>query len=137
MAVATEHLAAALKSARRAAGLSQRALGARTGLPQGHVSRIEAGAVDPRLTSFVELARALGLEPVLVPRARLTAVRAVLRGARGPAAPRPAHALDDEDDGTGTGTGKMADAEILDVARETVRAIEAHAETVPLARAGG
>lgn len=69
-----------LRAIRRASGLSQRALGARVGLPQSHISSIESGSVDPRLSSVVELARQLDHEVVLVPRAMLPAVRAMLRG---------------------------------------------------------
>ena len=69
-----------LRAVRRARGLSQRGLGARAGLPQSHISAIESGAVDPRLSSVVELARQLDHEVVLVPRALLPAVRALLSG---------------------------------------------------------
>jgi predicted transcriptional regulator len=70
-----------LRAVRRERKLSQKALGARLGLPQSHVSAIEAGKVDPRLSSVLELARQLDLEPMLIPRARVPAVRALLAGA--------------------------------------------------------
>ena len=66
-----------LARARRERGLSQRALGARLGLPQSHVSKIERGLTDLRLSSLVEMARHLDLEVVLVPRQMLPALRAL------------------------------------------------------------
>jgi DNA-binding Xre family transcriptional regulator len=96
----TVPLVAALKAARARKGLSQRALSARAGMPQSHLSKIESGAVDIRLSSFVQLARLLDLEPMLVPRARVPAVDAILRstGRSGDTPPRPAYTLDDEDE---------------------------------------
>lgn len=69
-----------LQSARRAARLSQKAVGERMGLPQSHVSAIENGKVDPRLSNVIEMARLLDLEPMLIPRPLLPAVRALLGG---------------------------------------------------------
>ena len=80
MSYATEHIAESLKAARERKGLSQRALSAKAGIPQGHISRIENDAVDLRLSSLVELARVLDLELTLVPRTKLPAVRAITRG---------------------------------------------------------
>jgi len=79
MTYAIEHIARALRSAREARGLSQRTLGATTGIAQGHISKIENGAVDLRISSLVELARALDLELELVPRKAVTAVHAIVR----------------------------------------------------------
>ena len=50
------------------------------GLPQSHVSAIETGKVDPRLSNIIEMARLLDLELVPIPRALLPAVRAMLGG---------------------------------------------------------
>ena len=70
-----------LSEARARKGLSQRALADRVGLPQGHISKIEQGQVDLRLSSLTELARALDLDVQLVPRHALPAVEGVLRAA--------------------------------------------------------
>ena len=70
----------ALRDARRQARMSQRMLASRTGLPQGHISRIEGGAVDPRLSSVTKIARTLGFEPMLIPRRALPVVLGLLRG---------------------------------------------------------
>lgn len=78
MSYATEHIAQSLRAARERKGLSQRALSAKAGVPQSHLSKIENGAVDLRLSSLVELARVLDLELTLVPRKKLPAVRAII-----------------------------------------------------------
>jgi HTH-type transcriptional regulator / antitoxin HipB len=70
-----------LRAARRERKISQKELGARLGLPQSHISAIEGGKVDPRLSSVLTLARLLDLEPMLIPRARVPAVRGLLGGA--------------------------------------------------------
>ncbi len=51
-----------LKGARRRAGLTQRQLAARAGLPHVTVARIEAGRVDPRVGTLVTLLRACGAD---------------------------------------------------------------------------
>jgi transcriptional regulator with XRE-family HTH domain len=70
-----------LISARRRAGLSQRALGAKVGVAQSHISKIERAAIDPQVSSLMELARALGLELMLVPAQLVPAVQALGREA--------------------------------------------------------
>lgn len=60
-------IAAALKAARLRKGLTQRELGRLAGVPQSHVSKIEAGAVDLRFSSLVALAELLDLRFELVP----------------------------------------------------------------------
>jgi transcriptional regulator with XRE-family HTH domain len=57
-----------LRAAREHRGLTQRELGALAGVPQSHISKIESGAVDLRLSSLVALARILDLALVLEPR---------------------------------------------------------------------
>ena len=99
MTYATEHIAPTLRSAREARGLSQRALSAKVGLPQSHISKIENGAVDLRVSSLVELARALDLELMLVPRKAVSAVHTLARGSfESRVAVRPAYDLDEDDD---------------------------------------
>lgn len=102
MNYAAAQIAEALRDARQRRGLSQRALSERVGVPQSHISRIESGAVDLRLSSLVALARALGLELVLVPRQSIPAVNAVARRPAGHDADtmiRPAYEMDEDDDG--------------------------------------
>ena len=49
-----------LRVARRRAGLSQRALAARAGVPASTVARIETGVLDPRIGTVERLLRACG-----------------------------------------------------------------------------
>lgn len=79
MSYATEYIASALKAARESKGLNQRELSKETGVPQGHISKIENGAVDLRLSSLVALARALDLELTFVPRKAVPAVQSIVR----------------------------------------------------------
>tara|TARA_R100000935_G_scaffold40203_1_gene61716 strand:+ start:836 stop:1435 length:600 start_codon:yes stop_codon:yes gene_type:complete len=81
MSYDTADIAARLQAARKAKGLSQRELSDLTGVPQAQISRIEAGAVDLRLSSLVALAHALDLELTLVPRKAVPAVRSLSRDA--------------------------------------------------------
>lgn len=78
MAYANQKIADALKAAREGLALSQRALGERVGLPQSHISKIEGGSVDVKLSSLIELARALDLDVALVPRKFLPAVETII-----------------------------------------------------------
>jgi transcriptional regulator with XRE-family HTH domain len=82
-----------LRDARFAKGWTQRELSERSGLPQAHISRLEAGAVDPKLSTLRELSRLLDLEVMLVPRQALTAVGIVLRDLKTEAAGRPLRVL--------------------------------------------
>ncbi len=105
-----EEIAKALRAAREHMGLSQRELSAKSGVPQGHISKIENGAVDLRLTSLVALARVLDLEPMLIPRKVVSAVNSIMRSsvrnelAHGSAESgqiepqRPAYSLDEDED---------------------------------------
>lgn len=79
MSYAIEHIGRRLRDAREARGLSQRALSAKAGVPQSHISKIENGAVDLRVSSLIALARVLDLELVLVPRKATPAVQSIAR----------------------------------------------------------
>ncbi len=67
-----------LEMARKAAGLTQDQLAGRAGLTRMTVSKTESGVVDPKLSSVVEMARALGMELMLVPAALRPEVEAFL-----------------------------------------------------------
>ena len=77
----TEYIASTLRIEREAIGLSQRELSAKSGVPQGHISKIENNAVDLRVSSLVALARVLDLEPMLVPRKSVWAVQSIASSA--------------------------------------------------------
>lgn len=78
---AVTYIAEAIKAARMEKAISQRALSDKVGIPQGHISKIENGDVDPRLSSVIEIARALDYEVAFVPRALLPAIRSLERQA--------------------------------------------------------
>lgn len=103
MSYAIEYIARALRKAREAKGLSQRELGKKAGVPQGHISKIENGAVDLRVSSLVALARTLELEFALVPRKVLPTLKWFARGSvadalREGVTQQPLYSLDDEGD---------------------------------------
>jgi transcriptional regulator with XRE-family HTH domain len=79
MGAGIEEIAASVREARIAKALTQKELGQRVGLPQSHISKIEKGTVDLKLSSLVEIARALDLEITLVPRRALPAVEGAVR----------------------------------------------------------
>ncbi len=56
-----------IANARKASGMTQAQLAQRSGVNRMTVGRIEAG-FDPRLSTLQELARAMGMEIMLVPR---------------------------------------------------------------------
>ena len=107
MTYSIEHITHALRSARKAQGLNQRTLSTMVGIPQSHISKIENSSVDLRISSLVELARALNLEIELIPRNSVPAVHAIVQrisqntsnpGKIDPSseAVRPAYALDND-----------------------------------------
>jgi transcriptional regulator with XRE-family HTH domain len=79
MSYKSEDLIQAVKDRRTAAGVSQRALSDRSGLTQAHISQIETASLEPGLSSFIDMARGLDLEVVLVPKKLLPAVQGILR----------------------------------------------------------
>lgn len=69
-----------LKSIRQNQGIKQSELGKKLGLPQSHVSKIEQGANDPRLSTVTDIARVLDQEIMLIPRQMVPHIRALLHG---------------------------------------------------------
>ena len=59
--------ASQVNQARRAAGLSQRELSRRTGVPQSAIARIEGGRQIPRADTLEKLLKACGFELRLAP----------------------------------------------------------------------
>ncbi|MEI2387386.1 helix-turn-helix transcriptional regulator [Breoghania sp. JC706] len=98
MSYQSERLIAQARAARTAAGVSQRALAERSGLTQSHISQIETGRMEPGLSSFIDMTRALDLELVLVPKKLVPGVAGLVRSQAAEAVPRPAYSLDDGDD---------------------------------------
>lgn len=71
-----------LKETRLGRGWSQFELGRRIGIPQAHVSGIESGKVVPRFNTLLDLVRVLDYDLILVPRALVPAVQALIRDSR-------------------------------------------------------
>ena len=71
-------VAEALRRARKAHGVSQEELSKQLGIGQGTLSRAET-STDIRFGTLLQIARALDLEPMLVPRRLVPAVDAVVR----------------------------------------------------------
>ncbi|RLC16489.1 MAG: XRE family transcriptional regulator [Deltaproteobacteria bacterium] len=69
-----------LKIARLEKGLKQSEFGKKLGLPQSHISKIERGGTDPRLSTVVDMARIVDHELVLVPRRLVTVIRSMIKG---------------------------------------------------------
>ena len=57
-----------LRAARRQAGVTQRELARRAGVPQSTVARIESGILEPRADTAERIAAALGLSFAVEPR---------------------------------------------------------------------
>lgn len=106
--ILSDHLVEALRTARQRKKLSQRALADLAGLPQSHISKIEQGKVDLRLSSLTALARVLGLElflapPHILPSLSALSLRTEPSDPASPtstpsAPPRPLYALEEDDD---------------------------------------
>lgn len=74
----TDSIQAQLKQARINKGWSQKEIGERLGIPQSHLSKIENGKTDLRISSLIQLSRVLELELVLVPKQHWPVVYAIL-----------------------------------------------------------
>jgi HTH-type transcriptional regulator/antitoxin HipB len=102
MKYAIDYLTQALKTARRHKKLSQRALSDKVKIPQAQISKIENSSVDLKVSTLINLARALDMEVVLVPRKDMSAVSAVMAATKqqGGDIPsqKPAYTLDDGDE---------------------------------------
>lgn len=79
MAYQSENLIAQAREVREASGVSQRALSERAGLTQSHISQIESGKMEPGLSSFIDMTRALDLELMLVPKKLVPAVLGLVK----------------------------------------------------------
>ena len=69
-----------LKNIRKEKKLSQSNLGKKLGLPQSHISRIEKGKTDLRLSTALDMARIVDQELILVPRQLVPYIRSILNG---------------------------------------------------------
>ena len=77
--VRTMKSAGFLTQARRAAGMTQRQLAEKAGVPQSTVARIESGAMDPRSETLGRLLRACDQELAVRPRLGVGIDRSLIR----------------------------------------------------------
>lgn len=107
MSYVTEQILESLREARVRKGFSQRELSARSGVPQSHISKIESGGVDLRMSSLIALARVLDLELFVAPKKSVPAIKSIIRSSQGLSnngiddegeAMSPAYQLDGDDD---------------------------------------
>lgn len=97
MGYTSEEIGLKLKQARLEKKWSQTKLSKSVGIAQSHISKIESGAIDLQTSSLVQLARALDLELMLVPRIMTPAVRALIFGTNQDKAEQiPMYQLDEE-----------------------------------------
>jgi HTH-type transcriptional regulator/antitoxin HipB len=68
-----KQIGAAIRRARRRAGMSQTELGAKIGLRQATVSRLERGEAETLLSTLLDVLSALGLEIIIDKRGRVSA----------------------------------------------------------------
>ncbi|WP_119773178.1 helix-turn-helix domain-containing protein [Vibrio cholerae] len=83
MSYVTEQILESLREARVRKGFSQRELSARSGVPQSHISKIESGSVDLRISSLIALARVLDLELFVAPKKSVPAIKSIIRSSQG------------------------------------------------------
>lgn len=69
-----------LLQTRQDKNISQSELGKMVGLPQSHISKIESGKCDLRLSGLLDIAHNLGYELKLVPRELSMQVEAMISG---------------------------------------------------------
>ncbi len=91
-----ETLIQELLKARQKKGMTQSELADKVGLPQGHISKIEHGKIDIRVSTLLEISRILGYEPLLVPRPLMSIITAIIEGKEG-ARHEPMWQPDEED----------------------------------------
>ena len=75
-----ETLIKELRKARKNKGLTQSELAQHVGLPQSHISGIEQGKIDLRVSTLIQIARILDHELVLIPRQLDLLVKAIIEG---------------------------------------------------------
>ncbi len=92
----TFDLADVLRETRLSRKLSQAELAAKLGIRQRQISDLERATTDPRLSTIQNVARALDLDLMLIPRHLISAVEALKR-AGSDAGKRPMYALGDDD----------------------------------------
>jgi transcriptional regulator with XRE-family HTH domain len=91
-------LSKVLREARQRKQHSQQDLARKLGLRQRQISDLERAVTDSRLSTIQDVARALDLELMLIPRHLIAAIEALQRAGTD-AGKRPLYALDDDTEG--------------------------------------
>lgn len=96
---------AVIRLAREGRGLRQQDLAERLGLRQRQISDLERSATDPRLSTIQNVARALDLEVMLVPRHLIAVVQGLESGPSNSSTPM--YALEEDDEGSNRDTASL------------------------------
>jgi len=75
-----ENLIKELREARKKKGMTQSRLAHSVGLPQSHISGIEQGKIDIRISTLMQIARILDHEVILTPRQMEPYIKALIAG---------------------------------------------------------
>lgn len=92
-----------LRATREQKGLTQNDLAEKLGVRQRQISDLERAAMDPRFSTVQDVARALEMEIVLIPRHLVTTVEGLTSQRGDREARTPMYALDDDDGGNDDG----------------------------------
>jgi len=95
-AVYPEELVITLKKAREKAGLRQRELAEKVGVPQSHISKIETGKISPTISILIQIARILRFELMAVPKQYTGLVKSLTNNDPN-AFTQPAYRIDEDD----------------------------------------
>jgi transcriptional regulator with XRE-family HTH domain len=86
------------RTARMAAGLSQKQIALRANISRPRYRDIETGVAAARATTLVNVARALGMEMMLIPQAMVPAIQSMLQPSTDDDDDRPAFTSDVEEE---------------------------------------
>jgi len=75
----TSDIGAVLRTRRIETGTSIQGLARLIGVPRSTITRIEKGQLNPTWSLVLAISQAIDLQPVLVPRDRMSAVEAVIK----------------------------------------------------------
>jgi len=103
-----------LRDARQRTQLSQQQLAQKLGLRQRQISDLERATTDSRISTIQNVARALDLELMLIPRHLIAAVETLQRAGT-EAGTRPLYALDDETEDAGGESGHVEVGDTSDI----------------------
>lgn len=92
-----KEISSKLRKARKDKKISQIELANLVNMPQSHISNIEKGKVNISVESLFEIARALELEPMLIPKRYVNAIKGFVLSKNNSVAQEPAFNLDEDE----------------------------------------